>query len=53
MTVNRHLHHLFPFMDVETAGPQEVISSLQEDDAASTTAPGSLWAELQDEASRA
>ena len=50
MSVNRHLHHLYPFMDVETTVPQEVITSLQDDNAAGTTAPGpsAAAAETQD-----
>ena len=51
MSVNRHLHHLFPFMDVETAAPQEVVNGLQDDGAVGTTAPGSFQAEIQDEVS--
>ena len=51
MSVNRHLHHLYPFMDVESTVPQEVITSLQDDNAAGTTAPGpsAAAAETQDE----
>ena len=51
MSVNRHLHHLYPFMDVESTVPQEVITSLQDDDAAGTTTPGprAAAAETQDE----
>ena len=40
VSVNRHLYHLYPFMDVETTVPQEVITSLQDNNAAGTTAPG-------------
>ena len=51
MSVNRHLHHLYPFMDVETTVPQEVITSLLYDNAAGTTDPGpsTTAAEIQDE----
>ena len=52
MSVNRHLHHLYHFMDVESTVPQEVNTSLQDDDdAAGTTAPGpsAAAAETQDE----
>ena len=49
MRVNRHLHHLFPFMDVETTVAQEVVTGLQDDDVVGTTAPGSSWAAIQDE----
>ena len=51
-SVNRHLHHLFPFMDVKTMAPQEVVTGLQDDCAADTTAPGILQAEIQHEVSR-
>ena len=46
-----HLHHLYPFMDVETIVPQEVITSLQDNNVAGTTAPGprAAAAETQDE----
>ena len=42
MTVNRQLHHLFPFMDVKTTVPQEVVTGLQDNDAVGSTAPGSF-----------
>ena len=38
--VNRSLRHLYPFMNVETAEPQERITSLDKDGAVGTTAPG-------------
>ena len=37
---NRSLRHLYPFMNVETAEPQERITSLHKDGAVGTTAPG-------------
>ena len=40
ISVNRPLHQLYPFMNVETAEPQERITGLDEDGAARTTAPG-------------
>ena len=49
MTVNRHLHHLYPFMDVETTVPEEVVTGLQKDDAVGITAPGSSRTTVQDE----
>ena len=51
MSVKRHLHTLYHFMDVESIVPQEVITNLQDDDAAGTTAPGprAAAAETQDE----
>ena len=51
MSVNRHLHHLYPFIDVETTAPQEVITSLQDNSVAGTTAlgPSAAAAETQDE----
>ena len=30
-TVNRHLHHLYPFMDIKTTVPQVVVTGLQDD----------------------
>ena len=41
ITVNRHLHHIFPFVDVETTAPEEVVTGLQKDNAVGITAPGS------------
>ena len=51
MSVNRHLHTLYPFMDVESTVPQEVITSIQDADAAGTTTPGPrvAAAEIQEE----
>ena len=51
MSVNRHLQHLYPFMEVETTAPQEIITSLQDNGVAGTTAPGpsAAAAETQDE----
>ena len=40
ISVNRSLRHLYPFMNVETAEPQERITSLDKDGAVGTTAPG-------------
>ena len=40
ITVNRHLNHLYPFMGVEKAEPQEQIRCLDEDGAAGVLAPG-------------
>ena len=40
ISVNRSLRHLYPFMNVETAEPQERITSLDEFGAVGTTAPG-------------
>ena len=40
MSVNRHLHTLYPFMDVESNIPQEVTTNLQDDDVAGAVAPG-------------
>ena len=48
MTVNRHLHHLFPFMEVETTVPEEVVTGLQTDDAVGISAPGSSTTIVQD-----
>ena len=48
MTVNRHLHHLFPFMEVKTTVPEEVVTGLQPDDAVGITAPGSSRTNVQD-----
>ena len=42
ITVNRHLSHLYPFMGVEKAEPQEQIRGLDEDGAAGVLAPGSM-----------
>ena len=36
-SVNRHLRHLYPFMNDERAEPQEQIAGLDEDGAAGTT----------------
>ena len=47
-TVNRHLHHFFPFMDVKTTVPQEVVTGLQDDNVVGTTAPGPSRAVIQD-----
>ena len=51
MSVNRHLHTIYPFMDVESNVPQELITNLQDDDAAGTVDPGprAVAAETQDE----
>ena len=49
MSVNRHLHNIFPFMDVETTVPEEVVTGLQPDDAVGITAPGSSRSDVQDE----
>ena len=49
ISVNRHLHNIFPFMDVETTIPEEVVTGLQPDDAAGVTAPGSSRTDVQDE----
>ena len=50
ISVNRSLRHLYPFMNVETAEPQERIPGLDKDGAAGTTAPGAAAAEeIQDE----
>ena len=40
ITVNRHLNHLYPFMGVEKAAPEERIRGLDEDLAAGVLAPG-------------
>ena len=40
ISVNRSLCHLYPFMNLETAKPQERITSLDKDGAVGTTAPG-------------
>ena len=50
ISVNRSLRHLYPFMNVETAEPQERIASLVENRAVGTTAPGlnSHEVEIQD-----
>ena len=39
ISVNRSLRHLYPFMNVETAEPQERIANLVKDGAVGTTAP--------------
>ena len=39
-SLSTDLRHLYPFMNVETAEPQERITSLDEDGAFGTTAPG-------------
>ena len=51
MSVNRHLHNLYPLMDVKSNVPQEIITNLQDDEAAGATAPGprAAAAEIQDE----
>ena len=51
ISVNRSLRHLYPFMNMETAEPQERIASLVEDGAVGTTAPGPNVpkVEIQDE----
>ena len=51
MSVNRHLHTIYPFMDVESSVPQELITNLQDDDAAGTVepGPGAVAVETQDE----
>ena len=51
MSVNRHLHTIYPFMDVESNVPQEIITNLQDDDAAGTVepGPGAVAVETQDE----
>ena len=49
ISVNRHLHNIFPFMDVETTVPEEVVTGLQPDDAVGLTAPGSSRSDVQDE----
>ena len=48
MTVNRHFHHLFPFKDVETTVPEEVVTGLQNNAAVGNTAPGSSRTAVQD-----
>ena len=40
ISVDRSLPHLYPFMNVETATPQERIPALDKDGAVGTTAPG-------------
>ena len=51
--VDRSLRHLYPFMNVETAEPQERIPGLDKDGAAGTTAPGAAAAEeIQDKFSQ-
>ena len=53
ISVDRSLRHLYPFMNVETAEPQERIPGLEKDGAAGTTAPGAGAAEqIQDEISQ-
>ena len=51
ISVNRSLSYLYPFMNMETAEPQERIASLVEDGTVGTTAPGpnSHKVEIQDE----
>ena len=51
ISVDRSLRHLYPFMNVETAEPQERIPELDKDGAAGTTAPGprATDKEIQDE----
>ena len=53
ISVNRHLRHLYPFMNLEKAEPQEQIAGLDEDGAAGTTAPDPSIQpeEVQDEVS--
>ena len=53
ISVDRSLRHLYPFMNVETANPQERVPGLNKDGAAGTTAPGPGAAEqIQDEFSQ-
>ena len=40
LSVNFHLSHLYPFMGVEKAEPQDQIRGLDEDRAAGILAPG-------------
>ena len=47
ISVNRSLRHLYPFMNVETAEPQEKIAGLVEDGTIGTTAPGSNSHEVE------
>ena len=50
ISVNRSLRHLYPFMNVKTAEPQERIPGLGKDGVAGITAPGAARAEeIQDE----
>ena len=52
-SINRSLRHLYPFINVETAEPQERILGLEEDRVVGTTAPGPRVPEeeIQDEIS--
>ena len=47
ISVHRSLRHLYPFMNVETAEPQERIAGLVEDGAIGTTAPGPNVPEME------
>ena len=51
ISVNRHLNQLYPFMGVETTGPQEQIRGLAEDRAAGNLAldTRTRFGEAQDE----
>ena len=49
ISVDRHLCHLYPFMGIETAQPQEPISGLETDGATGTTAPGPNTFDVSDE----
>ena len=52
ITVDRHLNHLYPFMGVETAQPQETIPNLTEDETADNLIPRNQTLtprEIQDE----
>ena len=53
ISFNRPLRQLYPFMNIETAEPQEQITGLNEDGAAGTTAPDSTvyTEEVQDKVS--